>query len=83
MGNDLRTLDTPVVADALSSLLIQWRCQRPEHVRTDDAGRVFLHDGAWAYCDAGRLASDHQFLRTGGVSIRRLDAAFGRTKPSR
>jgi hypothetical protein len=36
---------------------------------------VFLHDGAWAYCDAGRLAPGHQFLRTGGVSRNRLERA--------
>ena len=67
--------------NAIESALIQWRCQRRDHVPEEgDQARVFLHDGAWAYCDAGRLAPGHQFLRTGGVSRKRLEGAqsFGR-----
>lgn len=64
------------MTNAIDSALIQWRCQRRDHLLGgDDQDRVFLHDGAWAYCDAGRLASGHQFLRTGGVSRHRLEGA--------
>jgi hypothetical protein len=69
------------MTNAIESALIQWRCQRHDHVSGGgDQDRVFLHDGGWAYCDAGRLAPGHHFLRTGGVSRKRLEGArtFGR-----
>ncbi len=60
---------------ASESGLIQWRCQQRDHLSGNDGARVFLHDGGWAYCEAGRLAQNHEFLRTGGVSRHRIEAA--------
>jgi hypothetical protein len=54
--------------------LIGYRCQRRDH-QHDAAGpsRVFIHRGAWAYCEAGKLAPGHEFLATGGLTRRHLE----------
>jgi hypothetical protein len=53
--------------------LIQWRCQRPEHRTSTDPTPVFLRRGAWAYCEAGKLGTDHDFRPTGGVTRRAIE----------
>ena len=54
--------------------LIEWRCQRREHHDRDTrTSPVFLHDGEWAYCEAGKVARDHEFLPTGGMSRQRIE----------
>jgi hypothetical protein len=57
-----------------NSDLIAYRCHRRDH-QPNDAGRsrVFVHRGSWAYCEAGKLAPDHEFLETGGLSRRQLE----------
>ena len=57
----------------LDPSLVQWRCQRPEHRTTADPTPVFLRRGAWAYCEAGKLGSDHDFRPTGGVTRREIE----------
>jgi hypothetical protein len=60
---------------ATDSSLIQLRCQRREHkVRDEGASPVFLHAGEWAYCEAGKHATEHQFLPTGGLTRHRVEA---------
>jgi hypothetical protein len=60
---------------AIDQGLIQFRCQRRDHRALDEgASPVFLQDGEWAYCEAGKIAGDHEFLPTGGLSRRRVEA---------
>jgi hypothetical protein len=60
---------------AIDSGLIQLRCQRSDH-RTPDArtSPVFLENGHWAYCEAGKTANDHQLVPTGGVRRPQIEA---------
>jgi hypothetical protein len=60
---------------AIDSGLIQLRCQRRDHRAPDEsASPVFLQDGEWAYCEAGKVAREHEFLPTGGLTRRRIEA---------
>jgi len=62
------------VGNGMGAGLIQWRCQRREHRDRDTrTSPVFLLDGAWAYCEAGQLAPNHEFLQTGGMSRERVE----------
>jgi hypothetical protein len=54
--------------------LIQWRCQRRDHYTPDTrTSPVFLHGGHWAYCEAGKLSPDHEFVATGGLRRPRIE----------
>jgi hypothetical protein len=60
---------------AIDSGLIQLRCQRRDHqARDDGTSPVFLHGRDWAYCEAGKVVGDHQFLPTGGLTRQRVEA---------
>jgi hypothetical protein len=54
--------------------LIQFRCVRAEHLKASEKERVFIHNGAWAYCPAGRQADSHQWISTGGLDRQRLES---------
>jgi hypothetical protein len=54
--------------------LIQFRCVRAEHLKASEKERVFIHNGAWAYCPAGRQADSHQWIPTGGLDRQRLES---------
>jgi hypothetical protein len=59
--------------------LIQYRCVTQFHNRkNEDRERVFVQDGGWAYCAAGRSAKNHIFVSTGGVDRRRLESGLAR-----
>lgn len=58
--------------------LIQFRCVRPEHLKGSEQERVFVHNGVWAYCAAGRQASPHEWIATGGLGRRRLESGVRR-----
>jgi hypothetical protein len=62
-----------VVNEELSHLIGE-RCVRPDHQGNPrGVERVFMHGRVWAYCPAGRAASDHHLIPTGGVELRRLE----------
>ncbi len=69
----------PLVGKALDSNLIEYRCVRPEHrpVAPPALDRVFVYKGGWAYCEAGKLAGDHQLIPTVGLSRHRVKAVIG------
>jgi hypothetical protein len=61
-------------SNGMQSGLIELRClQRDHQAAGKGASPVFLKDGAWAYCEAGKLARDHQFIPTGGLSRQRIE----------
>ena len=61
--------DAAAVGNASRSALIEYRCVRPDDRRRADASdRVFIHLGVWAHCETGKLAPDHQFVATAGLS---------------
>jgi hypothetical protein len=63
------------MANGVDSSLVQLRCQRRDHQGTrDGASPVFLQDGEWAYCEAGKLVADHEFLPTGGMTRQRIES---------
>lgn len=71
MGRGVNALGVGNRSDAS---LIQLRCQRAEHRSTSgSATPVFVHHAGWAYCEAGKLGTDHDFRPTGGLTRREIE----------
>jgi pilus assembly protein Flp/PilA len=70
------------VRNGFDESLIQLRCLRGARTANAGATPVFVYQGGWAYCEAGKLGCDHDFRLTGGLTRQQVeggtDAKTGR-----
>jgi hypothetical protein len=59
-------------ADTPGTALIEFRCVRREHAQRSIRVTLTIHKGRWAFCGHEGPAADHEWVPTGGVTLREL-----------
>lgn len=61
--------------------LIHSFCTEPTHADRGGTDQLSIHDGRWAFCPGGVIASDHRWEPTGGIALSKI-ASFARARSS-
>jgi hypothetical protein len=56
---------------------IAFRCVRADHAQRSRRLTMTIHDGRWAFCQHDGATNEHQWVPTGGVTLRELLLSAG------